>query len=167
MGLLDRALKTAGVGTKVDEAAVSKDARQKRHQEMVNVYWWLRGKLDEGVSNFFQTGSYDEIEKVCQGKAREKVKRQLAEYQDNGIVWEMPNRREKTQPQVQVLGEKGRYFTCEERFLDFSVLQLVRDGQVAQESRNNGQPTASNATVAYDDNGHYWFEDFFTLPLTG
>src|ERR1035437_5301629 len=145
MGILHRATKAAGITVEPDTQAQQKQAQQQRQQEMINVYWWLREKLDESVAYFFQTGSYDEIEKVCQNQALGKVKRQLEDYNNKGIVWEMPRRREQTNPQVLILGEKESSFMCEEKFLDFSVLRLMQDGQVAKESRNTGQPTASNS----------------------
>ena len=167
MSILQKVTKVAGVNVEVDQQHQQKEALQQRQQEIINVYWWLREKLDESVSYFFQTGSYDEVEKVCRSQALAKIKRQLEDYHNKGIVWEMPERRKQTNPQVIVLGEKENSFICEEKFLDFSVLRLVQDGQTVKESRNTGQPTASNSTVAYDGQGSYWFEDFFVLPLEG
>lgn len=167
MGILKKITKAAGVDVQTDEVQVQADATRERQQEMINIYWFLRQQLDEAIAYFFQTGSYDELEKVCQGTALERVKRQLAEYQNRGITWSMSDRRGKTQPQVAVLNEKDHAFICEEKFLDFSVLQLMQDGRIVQESKNPGQPSAANATVVYDNEGHYWFADFFLLPLEG
>ena len=168
MGILDRAAKVVGVEVKEDEQAKQTEDKQDSHQEMINIYWWLREKLDDAIGDFFKTGNYDELENVCQGAALERVKRQLADYEEKNIIWHMPDRRDKTNPQVVVLSEKDDLFVCEERFLDFSVLQLLdAQKEVTQESRNRGQPTASNSTVQYDKQGHYWFTDFFITKMEG
>ena len=145
-----------------------KGLTQERYIQMITAYWWLRGQLDEAIESFFKTDNYDKLEEVCQGVALERVKRQLAEYQDKKIVWHMPDRRNKTKPKVAILSEDEYTFVCEEKFLDFSVLQLLDDqGKVIGEGRNKGQPSASHSQIQYNDDGDYRFTDFFIKLLEG
>lgn len=120
----------------------------------LEVHWtYLRGQIDKAVANYYETGEFRMLELYAERPALDLLREELGNLRERGIVWSMPNRKQKAQTQVTVvsrnLNAQGipTEFVVRERFRDFSVYQLYDGERALEEARADGDETVIEATV--------------------
>lgn len=152
MGLLDKLLSKSGA--KVTKApSEDQTIRETRHKRLQHAWAYLRQTIDQGINQYFDTGSTEMLRTHMESPALERLEQQLQMLADSGVRWSQPNRKKRTQAAISVIDEiidqRGlpQEFTVQEEFNDYSLLEQHDQGRKVAEVAHNGERRIFQATV--------------------
>lgn len=116
--------------------------------------WWqfLRGRIDQGARQFFESGSTELLEDLIERPFLDQVLRHLQGLKDQNLVWIQPKRKSATQPRFRIFDiekEGGRMssFRVRESFRDNSQYIRVEDEQIIDKAEAAGNELTLEAKV--------------------
>lgn len=139
-------LKVVGV-EKVDDNTEDKNVEQ-----LTNWWQYLRGRIDQGSRQFFETGETKIFEEHLEEPVLREVIRHLDSLRSQNIVWIQPKRKKLTNPKfrffdVRKEGTRVVSFRVRERFVDHSQHVRIENEEMVDQREAPGSELIIEAEV--------------------